>query len=51
MAPCKGIRVPGENDWANATNMIRPPPTLKIEVSKEVKNDSNVKKAKISNDM
>ena len=43
MAPCKGIRVPGEKDCANATNIIKPPPTLKIDVNKDV---TKVKAAK-----
>jgi|TARA_B100001564_G_scaffold246929_1_gene209487 hypothetical protein len=43
MAPCKGIRVPGEKDCANATSIIMPPPTLKIDVNKEVTKDSAAK--------
>ena len=43
IAPCKGIRVPGEKDCANATSIIMPPPTLKIDVNKEVTKDSAAK--------
>ena len=51
MAPCKGIRVAGEKDWANATNIINPPPRLKIEVSKEVAKDRAAKKLINSKDI
>ena len=44
MAPCKGIRVPGEKDCANATNIIKPPPTLKMDVNKDVTKDKAAKK-------
>ena len=44
MAPCKGISVVGEKDWANATNIINPPPTLKMDVSKDVTKDKAAKK-------
>ena len=38
------MRVPGEKDCANATSIIIPPPTLNIEVSKEVAKDNAAKK-------
>jgi len=44
MDPCNGIRVAGENDCARAINMIKPPPTLNTEVSREVRKDKIAKK-------
>ena len=49
--PWRGIRVPGEKDWAKATSIIMPPPTLKIEVSKDVKKESIAKKVINSTDI
>ena len=36
--------MPGEKDCANATSIIKPPPRLKIEVSKDVTKDKAAKK-------
>ena len=44
MDPCNGIKVAGENDCARAINMIKPPPTLNTEVSREVRKDKIAKK-------
>ena len=51
MAPCKGISVLGEKYWANATSIIKPPPTLKTEVNKDVRKDNMEKKIINSSDM
>ena len=51
MDPCNGIRVAGENDCARAINMIKPPPTLNTEVSREVRKDKIAKKAINSTDI
>lgn len=51
MDPCNGIRVAGENDCARAISIIKPPPTLNIEVNKDVKKDKKAKKTINSKDM
>ena len=51
IAPCKGMRVTGEKDCANATSIIIPPPTLNIEVNREVTNDRAAKKLRNSKDI
>jgi hypothetical protein len=51
MDPCNGIRVAGENDCARAINMIKPPPTLNTEVSREVRKDKIAKKTINSTDI
>ena len=45
------MSVPGEKYWASATSIIRPPPTLKIEVNREVKKDRIEKKIINSGDI
>jgi hypothetical protein len=49
--PWSGIKIAGEKNCANATSIINPPPILKTEVSKEVKNDSIIKKVTSSRDI
>ena len=51
MDPCNGIRVAGENDCARTNNMIKPPPTLNTEVSREVRKDKIAKKTINSTDI
>lgn len=51
MDPCNGIRVAGENDCARAINIIKPPPTLNTEVSREVRKDKIAKKTINSTDI